>query len=355
MDKKFQVFVSSTYSDLIEERNEVMKALLELDCIPAGMELFPSGDDSVWSYIQKVIDNCDYFIIISAGKYGSIAKNEKSYTQIEYEYALFKNIPTISFLFHDLDKLLLEKSEKNEICKNKLIDFRHVLEKKLCRYWNNKNELAGLVSRSIVKLIKDKPAIGWIKASNIIISSTDDQVMQIFKEISQIKDFLKSNSYIKTFEEIPKIRSENRLLDKDKVELGIVGITEASQQKNAYSLVFDNNINRKKFGIVIGAPEAQSIALELEHIKPPRPITHDIFRVLFDTFGLEVTEVLIDTVHDHIFYTILMLSDGLNTFEFDCRTSDGIAIALRCKAPIFTFLQIIEDVGVISDEEIINT
>ena len=102
MDKKFQVFVSSTYTDLIEERNEVMKALLELDCIPSGMELFPSGDDSQWNYINKVIDNCDYFIIISAGKYGTIAKNGKSYTQLEYEYAVKNNIPTIAFLYKDL-------------------------------------------------------------------------------------------------------------------------------------------------------------------------------------------------------------------------------------------------------------
>ncbi|MDR9828507.1 DUF4062 domain-containing protein [Vibrio sp. FNV 38] len=70
MDIKHQVFVSSTYKDLIEERKEVIHALLELDCIPAGMELFPATDEDAWSLIKEIIDNCDYYILIIGGKYG---------------------------------------------------------------------------------------------------------------------------------------------------------------------------------------------------------------------------------------------------------------------------------------------
>jgi len=71
MDKRYQVFVSSTYEDLREERQEVIQALLELDCIPAGMELFPAADEDQWTLIRKVIDDCDYYIVIIAGRYGS--------------------------------------------------------------------------------------------------------------------------------------------------------------------------------------------------------------------------------------------------------------------------------------------
>ena len=71
MDKRYQVFVSSTYEDLQEERQEVMHALLELDCIPAGMELFPAANEDQWTLIKRVIDDCDYYLVIVGGRYGS--------------------------------------------------------------------------------------------------------------------------------------------------------------------------------------------------------------------------------------------------------------------------------------------
>jgi hypothetical protein len=69
MDKRYQVFISSTYADLLEERQEVIQALLELDCIPAGMELFPAASEDQWTLIKKVIDDCDYYMAIVAGRY----------------------------------------------------------------------------------------------------------------------------------------------------------------------------------------------------------------------------------------------------------------------------------------------
>ena len=79
-DKRYQVFVSSTYDDLQDERKEVMQALLELDCIPAGMELFPASSEDQWSLIKRVIDDCDYYILIIGGRYfrdaGFLCTNE---------------------------------------------------------------------------------------------------------------------------------------------------------------------------------------------------------------------------------------------------------------------------------------
>src|SRR5215210_4059094 len=98
MDKRYQVFISSTYKDLLEERQEVIQALLELDCIPAGMELFPAADDDKWALIKKVIDDCDYYIVIIGGRYGSLAASGVSYTHMEYEYALSQGKPVIGFL-----------------------------------------------------------------------------------------------------------------------------------------------------------------------------------------------------------------------------------------------------------------
>ena len=88
MEKRYQVFISSTFNDLHEPRQEVMQALLELDCIPAGMELFPAANDDQWTLIKRVIDDCDYYIVIIGGRYGSIGPSGKSYTQMEYELSL---------------------------------------------------------------------------------------------------------------------------------------------------------------------------------------------------------------------------------------------------------------------------
>lgn len=103
MDKKYQVFVSSTYTDLQEERQCAISCLLDVNCIPVGMEQFPASSLSQWDYIKKMIDMSDYYILIVAGKYGSIDPEEKiSYTEKEYNYALSKGIPILTFMFNDI-------------------------------------------------------------------------------------------------------------------------------------------------------------------------------------------------------------------------------------------------------------
>ena len=95
---KYQVFISSTYSDLAKERKQVLDILLMADCIPAGMENFVATDDEQFNVIKKVIDFCDYYILILGRRYGSV--NEKtgiSYTEMEYNYAIDKGIPVLVF------------------------------------------------------------------------------------------------------------------------------------------------------------------------------------------------------------------------------------------------------------------
>src|SRR4249919_820551 len=101
MEKRYQVFVSSTYKDLQEERQEVMQALLELDCIPAGVELFPAANEDQWTLIKKVINDRDYYIVIIAGRYGTIGPSGQGYTEMEYRYAIDSGKPVIGFLHAD--------------------------------------------------------------------------------------------------------------------------------------------------------------------------------------------------------------------------------------------------------------
>ena len=85
MDKRYQVFLSSTYEDLREERQKVIQALLEFDCIPTGMEFFPAADETQWELIKRVINECDYYVVIVGGRYGSLSPKGISYSQQEYE------------------------------------------------------------------------------------------------------------------------------------------------------------------------------------------------------------------------------------------------------------------------------
>lgn len=168
MQKKYQIFISSTYNDLINERREVIQSLLELDCIPTGMELFQASNMDQWNWIKQVINDCDYFIVIIAGRYGTIhEKYGISYTEMEYRYALEINKPIIGFLYKNIDALPVNKSETNIESREKLIKFRELASQKLVKYWNNEYELSSVVSRSIIQLIKTTPMPGWIKADKL--------------------------------------------------------------------------------------------------------------------------------------------------------------------------------------------
>lgn len=190
VEKRYQVFVSSTYLDLIEARQEVMQALLELDCIPAGMELFPAADDDQWTLIKKVIDDCDYYIVVVGGRYGSIATTGKSFTQMEYEYALESGKPAIAFLHKDPGSLPANQSEQTEDGSRKLQEFRSLVQKKVCKNWTTPADLGSVVSRSIVKLMKSNPGVGWVKADALPTQSATDELLRLRRQIEDLQNQL---------------------------------------------------------------------------------------------------------------------------------------------------------------------
>jgi Domain of unknown function (DUF4062) len=111
VDRRFQVFVSSAFRDLQDERQQVIQALLELDCMPSGMELFPASDESKWALITRVIDDCDYYLVIIGGRYGSVDAEGISFTEREYDYAVKVKIPVLAFLHSDPDVIPAGKTE----------------------------------------------------------------------------------------------------------------------------------------------------------------------------------------------------------------------------------------------------
>lgn len=187
MDKRYQVFVSPTYEDLQVERQEVMQALLELNCMPAGMELFPAANDDQWTLIKKVINECDYYIVISSGRYGSLGPNGQSYTEMEYRYAVEIGKPTIAFLHKDPLQLTAGRCEQTDDSKKKLNSFRELLQQKMCKYWQTPAELGGVVSRSLVRLMQTAPAVGWIKADEATEALAAPEVLRLRRRIDELE------------------------------------------------------------------------------------------------------------------------------------------------------------------------
>ena len=164
MEKRHQVFISSTFSDLKDERAEIIHALLELDCIPAGMELFPATDGEAWDLIRGVIDDSDYYCLVLAGRYGTTDAVGVSFTEKEYEYAISQKKPIMAFLHANIENLPASKIEKSDQGRKKLEDFRAKVEAAHHRKaWSSAAELGGLVSRSLVNMRKSHPAEGWIR------------------------------------------------------------------------------------------------------------------------------------------------------------------------------------------------
>eukprot|EP00831_Metopus_contortus_P073935 TRINITY_DN6747_c0_g2_i1.p1 TRINITY_DN6747_c0_g2~~TRINITY_DN6747_c0_g2_i1.p1 ORF type:complete len:217 (-),score=23.92 TRINITY_DN6747_c0_g2_i1:23-673(-) len=163
VNKKYQVFISSTYEDLREERQEVLKAILKLNHIPTGMELFHASNDDQVKVIKRVIDECDYYLLIIGGRYGSLDKNGISYTEKEFIYAKEIGKPILVFL--PKDKNFVDPSEQNI---DMLKKFKtNVTDEKLVSYWENKHHLMSEVILALTEIIVDCPSIGWIKGDNI--------------------------------------------------------------------------------------------------------------------------------------------------------------------------------------------
>ncbi len=187
MNKKYQVFVSSTYEDLKEERSAVMQCLLDNNCIPVGMEQFPASNMRQIDYIRKMLNECDYYILILAGRYGSIDTEDGiGYTEKEYNYAISSNIPVMSFVVADIDVLPKIKCEQTKHGNDLLRKFRHkVMNGKLVKLYSNKDELKAEVVTALHKCIEDYPAIGWVRGDAkavITLENIDAYLKKQFEE-----------------------------------------------------------------------------------------------------------------------------------------------------------------------------
>lgn len=168
MKKKYQVFISSTYEDLKEERAAVTQCLLDNNCIPVGMEQFPASNMSQMEYIEKMLDDCDYYILIIGGRYGSLDDDGVGYTEKEYNYAQQKGIPVMAFVNLHPEKLPNEKCEHANIEKFKAFRDRVRNAKKLVKGYSDIGDLKANVVTAVNAAIREYPGIGWVRATDLL-------------------------------------------------------------------------------------------------------------------------------------------------------------------------------------------
>lgn len=212
MEKRYQVFVSSTYADLKNERQHVLQALMEMDCIPAGMELFPATDEEQWAFIQRIIDDCDYYLLIIGGRYGSTTSDGISYTEKEFDYATQKGIKVVALIHGEPDNIPFGKSEQNPELREKLLSFKSkVMNGRLVKFWKTAEDLPGLVALSLTKTIKAYPAIGWIRANQIASADILSEINELRKTNSKLQETVsnlqKETSSKPEYEDIADINS----------------------------------------------------------------------------------------------------------------------------------------------------
>lgn len=188
MDKRYQVFVSSTFKDLEEERKHIIQTLMEMDCIPAGMELFPAADEEQWDFIKKVINDCDYYLLLIGGRYGSLSPEGIGYTEMEYDYAVSKGMKVIALVHGEPNNLPRIKCESDVALQEKLEEFREkVCTGRLVKFWKNLDQISGIVSLSLTKTIKTYPAIGWVRADLIPSESTTQEILLLRNQVKDLE------------------------------------------------------------------------------------------------------------------------------------------------------------------------
>ena len=143
----------------------------------------------------------------------------------------------------------------------------------------------------------------------------------------------------------------------NKIRLEIIGMSYSQSQSGAYALIMGEHKGIRRLPIIIGGFEAQAIAVELEKMKPSRPLTHDLFKNFAEHYNIFIKEVIIDKFMEGVFFAKLICMQGDEESEIDARTSDAVALAIRFRCPIYTYENIMSEAGIVMDEkadELIN-
>lgn len=263
MQKKYQIFISSTYNDLKDERDAVMKSCLLLGHIPIGMEMFNPADEEQWHAITRTIHSSDYYCIIVAQRYGSMLEGI-SYTEREYDYAVSIGIPILRFILDDKAPWVSTLAENDDLARQALNRFKSKLKTKIVAFWKNADDLQYRFAAALPQAINLHKRPGWIRLADGAYESALEEIARLSKENGDIKLQLETNS------------SGNQ--EKDLAEHMINRILTLNyiRQIDSASLAYETN-----YGFIF-----DMIAQKL----PDEPSTNDMHYVFSELISLMVNE-----------------------------------------------------------------
>jgi hypothetical protein len=188
-EKRYTVFLSSTFRDLVEERQAALRAILALGHFPIGMEVFPATGNTPWELISRVIADADYYVLIIAGRYGSTTDEGISYTEREYEEAINRGKHVLVFLHENPDALPVNKSELSTKSRRRLGSFRkRVSDSHHCKFWKDSNELALQITQGLLNAFDMSPVAGWIRSGGPDTVALLTEMNELHQKIDALRE-----------------------------------------------------------------------------------------------------------------------------------------------------------------------
>lgn len=266
-DKKLQVFVSSTYEDLKEERQAAVMAILKAGHIPAGMELFAAGDKSQMEVIKRWIDESDVYMLLLGGRYGSIdGETGKSYTHLEFEYAVQKEMPLFSLVIKDdaLEaKVKVNGSSMRELENPKEFKaFKQLAQSKMVEFWEDYKDIRNGVLSALTEITYNRELVGWVRGDRVSNSALlADETARLSKENGELREKI-------LFQSISQEKLlYNGLAFEDLKRLLTWQACDFENTKNSYDYLVE--FGHKFAGRIFSAPLSDN---ELEAIKTLRTL-----------------------------------------------------------------------------------
>jgi hypothetical protein len=227
-DKRYQVFISSTFQDLREERRAVQDVIISMGDFPVQMESFPAADEDQFEFIKSLIDKCDYYVLIIAGRYGSPAEDGISYTHKEFRYAVEKGVPVLVMLHGEPGKIPAEKLEPADAGRQFLKDFiKEAEHKRLRKTWTTLGDLKLAVREALDHAKATKPRVGWIRGDAVASIDTLEELNEVRKENEKFRVAL-GNLSVEI--PLPKLPNADEL-----ITLTLLPLTSSNDKKRGSS------------------------------------------------------------------------------------------------------------------------
>lgn len=191
MSNKYQIFVSSTFIDLKDQRDVIIKSILEMGHIPVGMEMFSAADEEQWGIIKRQIDQSDYYVVILANRYGSTTDDGVSYTEKEYDYAKAQGIPTLGFVLERSASWPSQFTDTDAPSVSSLSLFKEKVQKKHVSFWKNVDDLYGKCAIALTKAFTAYPREGWIRASQYTDANLSAELARLSAENASLRKTIK--------------------------------------------------------------------------------------------------------------------------------------------------------------------